>query len=360
MIGEHTDYNDGFVLPVAIDRTVLVAAAPSNGSVSRVWSLNLNEQSAFDACRPERAEAQPWSNYLRGVTWVLAQTGHCSGQRDLALQSDVPMGAGLSSSAALEVATAVVLAAAAETRLSPSDLALLAHRAETEFVGVPCGIMDQFVSALGVEDGALLIDCRTHQVEPVPLHFQQQGVALVVVDSGVSRHLAGSAYRERRQQCEEAVLRLRPLLSREIRNLRDVTPADLEAAGSLLPPTLLRRARHVVSENARVARCVEALRQRRLEEVGELLAESHRSLRDDYQVSSPELDLLVDLAGRTPGVLGARLTGAGFGGCTVHLVRTDALEPFERQVVLEYQRRTGRPARMHLCRAVGGAAVARL
>ncbi|MHB0869513.1 MAG: galactokinase [Chloroflexota bacterium] len=354
LIGEHTDYNDGFVLPVAIDRSALVAAAPGNGIASRVWSINLNAESAFDARNPTPTGAQPWSNYIRGVAWALAQTGRCPGQMDLAVESDVPMGAGLSSSAALEVATAAILSMATEANLPPLELALLAHQAENEFVGVPCGIMDQLVSALGAEDHALLIDCRSRSIEYVRLRLQEQGVELIVVDSGVSRQLAASAYRARRQQCEEAVLALRPHIPRPITHLRDVTPADLAAQGSHLPPILLRRARHVVSENERVSRSVEALSAGRLEELGQLLADSHLSLREDYQVSVFELDLLVDLARRLPGVIGARLTGAGFGGCTVNLVRVEAVGQFERQVVHEYRRRTGRPAQMHLSQASSG------
>ncbi len=354
LIGEHTDYNDGFVLPVAIDRSALIVAAPSRGPSSRVWSLNLNEESAFDGLRPQRSREQPWSNYVRGVAWALAERGVHPCPLDLALESDVPMGAGLSSSAALEVAVVAILSAAAGADLSPMELALVAHQAETEFVGVPCGIMDQFVSALGVEDRALLIDCRSRQSEAIPLDFQQQGVVLVVVDSGVSRQLAGSAYRERRQQCEEAVRLLRPLLRREITHLRDVTAEELRAVGGQLPPILLQRARHVVSENARVLQCVRALRTHDLREAGSLLGKSHESLRADYQVSSPELDLLVDLAIQTPGTIGARLTGAGFGGCTVNLMEEGAIELFQDRVVEEYRRRTGRQAGIHRCRAVGG------
>lgn len=192
LIGEHTDYNDGFVLPIAIDRSTLVAAAPSSTPFSRVWSLNLGQESSFGRRAP-RSQEQPWSGYVRGAAWALGEAGIRTGPLDLAVESDVPMGAGISSSAALELSVAAALAAAADAMPSTLDLALMAHRAETEFVGVPCGIMDQYVSALGVEDHALLIDCRSRSSEPIPLGFQQQGVALVVVDSGVSRRLAGAA-----------------------------------------------------------------------------------------------------------------------------------------------------------------------
>ncbi len=359
LIGEHTDYNDGFVLPVAIDRSALVAAAPAASPFSRIFSLNLGEESRIEL-PPRPMQEQAWSNYVRGVIWALNEAGIPTVPMEVVLESNVPMGAGLSSSAALEVAIAAAAAALTGAQPSPLELALIAHRAETEFVGVPCGIMDQYISALGLEDHAVLIDCRSRQSEGVPLGFLRHGVALVVVDSGVSRQLAGSAYRERRLQCEEAVRQLRLAIPRGITHLRDITLDELEAAGSRLPETLLRRARHVVAENARVLDGVEALHAGRIDEVGGLLLESHRSLRDDYQVSSPELDLLVDLSSNVPGVLGSRLTGAGFGGCTVHLVRDDSVERFEATVVEEYRRRTGRPAKMFRCRSAGGVARAAL
>ena len=342
LIGEHTDYNGGFVLPVAIDRTTLVAASAAREAASRVWSIDLAAESRFLAGRPDRDAKEPWSDYVRGVAWAMARSRHRLRQLDLAIQSSVPIGAGLSSSAALEVATAAAFAKAGSLALTPRELALLAHDAEVGFVGVPCGIMDQFVACLGVEDHALLIDCRSHDVEPVPLGLKAAGLALVVVDSGVPRRLAQSAYRERREQCEAAVRLLNPLLPNRAATLRDVTPEDLCTHGSGLPPVLLKRVRHVVTENQRVLRCVRALRQRRLEEVGTLLAES---------------DLLVELAWRAPGVVGARLTGAGFGGCTVNLVRVDAVEGFRLQVAEEYRRRTGMEARTYLCQATHGVRV---
>jgi len=360
LIGEHTDYNEGFVLPVAIDRTTLVAAGPSAHSLSRVWAIDLRDEADFDAREPDRVRDPSWVNYVVGAAWALVRAGFPPGQVDMAVQSTVPMGAGLSSSAALEVATTAVLASAAGAALPPRDLALLAHRAESEFVGVPCGVMDQFVSALAQPDTALLIDCRSLQLQWEPLELTRQGLALVVVDSAVRRRLADSAYKERREQCQQAARLLERFLSKPIRALRDVSAVELDSVGSDLPPVLLKRARHVITENARVLRCVEALRQRRLDELGALLAESHRSLRDDYQVSCPELDLLVRLAWNTRGVVGARLTGAGFGGCTVNLVHADAVGTFAREVVEEYRRRAGKPATMHVCRAAGGVSLTTL
>jgi galactokinase len=275
-------------------------------------------------------------------------------QADLAIESDVPMGAGLSSSAALEVATVAALARVARHDLEPAEIARIAHRAEAEFVGVPCGIMDQVASALGVDDSALLIDCRSGEVESVPLGLETQGLALVVVESGVSRRLAGSAYLERREECREACRFLRGPLSRPVGSLREVTLEDLALVGDQLPRTLLRKARHVVSENRRVLDFVSALRDQDIEEAGALMAVSHRSLRDDFEVSTPELDLLVELAARTRGTIGARLTGAGFGGCTVNLVHAETISYFQAAVVDEYIRRTGRKARMHVFRPVVG------
>jgi galactokinase len=357
LIGEHTDYNDGFVLPVAIDRTALVAAAPSEGQAIRLWSMELRAESRFSPLHPELSCDQPWSNYVRGAVWALRDAGHDVPPVDLVIQSSVPMGAGLSSSAALEVAATLVLATAIGAKLSLGDIAQLAHRAETDFVGVPCGIMDQFISALAVEDNALLIDCRTLEAEPVQLDFQQQGIALMVVESGVSRELVHSAYKQRRMECEEAMKLLHPWLPEEARSLRDVTPEQLAEHAGQLPHPLLNRARHVVTENRRVLQFALAVREHRLGDAGALMRQSHRSLRDDYEVSTPELDLLVDLANDAPYVIGSRLTGAGFGGCTVSLVRDSSLELFQRQVVEEYRRRTGLVAKSFHCRVTGGAAL---
>jgi galactokinase len=252
------------------------------------------------------------------------------------------------------------MAELSDHRLEKIEIARIAHRAETDFVGMPCGIMDQFASALSVEDAALLIDCRTEDVKAVPLEMESQNLALVVVDSGASRELASSAYAERREECREACRILRGPLARAVTSLRDVSLEDLALVGDQLPRTLRRRARHVVSENGRVIEFVATLRDRRLDHVGALMAESHRSLRDDYEVSSTELDLLVELAGRAPGVVGARLTGAGFGGCTVNIVRKDMVGRFREDVVEEYKRRTGRKAALHVCRPAGGVLVQHL
>ncbi len=353
LIGEHTDYNQGHVLPIAIDRTVAVAAAPRPDGVVRAFSLEFDETQEFEPPVSGPA-AGGWREYVRGVAWALSGAGHPLHGADMAITGDVPIGAGLSSSAALEVAAAAALAAVSGLRIEALELALLAQRAENDFVGVQCGAMDQLAAALGRRDHALLIDCRSLAVEPVPLGLDEAGAAVVAVDSGVRRALGEAPYNRRRQECAEAARRL------GVPALRDVDAAALQAARAGLPEHLYRRARHVVSEEARVLAAVEALRTGDLEALGELLYESHRSLQDDFAVSCRELDLLVELAQRTPGVLGARLTGAGFGGCTVNLVRAEALDLFRASVVEEYRTRTGRCPAVHVCRTVDGLAVSRV
>jgi len=347
LIGEHTDYNEGHVLPLAIDRTVAVAAARREGGV-RACALDCGEEDAFPPDGVTPAPGGGWRNYVRGVAWALGEAGYRLRGLDLAFSGDVPAGAGLASSAALEVALAAAFAAVAELSLGRRELALLAQRAENGFVGVQCGIMDQLAAVFGQKGHALLIDCRSLEVEPLPLALERSRAAIVIVDSAVRRSLGDSAYNERRRECVEAAAAL------GVTAIRDVTTEALEARRADLPETLYRRARHVVTEEARVAAAVAALHHGDLDALGRLLYQSHESLRDDFEVSCPETDLLVELATGVDGVLGARLTGAGFGGCTVNLVREEALEAFQRQVVDAYRERTGLPARMHPVSAAGG------
>lgn len=354
LIGEHTDYNDGFVLPVAIDRDVLFAAARRNDDRVHLWAIDLDEEDEFALSDISRSEARPWANYQRGVAAMLQARGHKLIGADVAFSSNVPIGAGLSSSAAVEVAAAFGFLSLSGEEMDRAQMALACQQAEHEYAGVPCGIMDQFISALGKEDHALLIDCRSLTYEHIPI---PEGVRIVVADTGVRRALAGSEYRVRRSQCEEAVRLLQPVLP-EIRALRDVSEADLERHGHLLPEIVRRRARHVVSENQRVLDAVAALRQGDLARVGELFVASHRSLRDDYEVSSPELDAMVEAAMEGPGCFGARLTGAGFGGCTVSLVRADRVEDFVAHLTRAYRERTGREATVYVTRAADGVGMA--
>ncbi len=350
LIGEHVDYNDGLVLPFVIDRSVLCAWAHYPAALVFISSLDFGDSEIiFEAVGiPSPPLDHPWLAYPEGV---LLQLEGASGRGlrglRLSLSGNVPQGAGLSSSAALEVSVAGALRTAFALELDDAALARLCQRAENEYVGVQCGIMDQFASTLSKRDHALLIDCRTLAYEHVPLRLQEHGLAIVIANSAVKRELASSAYNARRRECGEAVAELRGRLGRpELASLRDVTLAEMERVSIDTVP--LRRARHVVGEIARVAAAVEALRADGFEELGRLMGESHLSLRDDYEVSSPELDLLVGLAAAQEYVLGARLTGAGFGGCTVNLVRAEAVEAFERDVIAPYRDRTGRAAEMYV------------
>ncbi|MFQ5945453.1 MAG: galactokinase [Anaerolineae bacterium] len=348
LIGEHTDYNAGYVLPVAIDRRVEVFAAPLSVPEIRIHSLVFNETVVFPLGRIEPLDPPHWSNYVRAVAWALQETGRGPIGSELLVAGDLPPGAGLGSSAAMETATARALLELSGGSLPAERLARLCQKAEEEFVGVRCGIMDQMASLLARDGHALRIDCRDlkHSWVPVPAE-----ATIVVVDSGRPRRLRDSAYNTRRLECRQAA----ELLG--VETLRDLSHRDLDEADSRLPPKLRRRVRHVVTENERVAEAVGALEDDDLSRMGRLMLESHTSLRDDFEVSTPELDLLVETAITTKGVHGARLTGAGFGGSTVNLVRTDALMPFRQAVAQAYQDATGLRPKIHLCRAAGGISV---
>ena len=351
LIGEHTDYNDGFVLPVAIDRDILFAARARDDRLVRLHSQNFGASSEFSLDEIRRDEAQPWSNYARGVALYLQRE---LGDRakelrgmDVVISGNVPVASGLSSSAALEVGTATTLLGLAGLELDGVRKALLCQTAENKFVGVNCGIMDQYISALGRAGHALLIDCRSLAYELVPL--SDAGYRVVVADTTVRRGLAGSEYNVRRAQCEEAVRILGERLAKPIRALRDIAPEELAEHAPALPEIVRKRALHVVGENARTLAAVAALRAGDLEAFGRLMDESHASLRDLYEVSSPELDALVAAAQKVEGVLGARMTGAGFGGCAVALVHEDAIREFEERVGREYQAKMVRSALFYVC-----------
>ncbi|OUC05061.1 hypothetical protein RY27_29600 [Litorilinea aerophila] len=319
LIGEHTDYNDGFVLPVTIKRDVRLVARPREDRHVRLFSLEYDAWYEFHLDALAYNDDVLWANYVQGVAWALQERGIPLTGMDALISGNVPRASGLSSSAALEVATARAFLAVAgqEGALTGPQLAQAAQRAENQFVGVNCGIMDQFISVLGQEGHALLIDCRSLDYRLIPFPAE---ASLVIGNTKASRSLAGSAYNERRRQCEEGVALLRQRLP-AIQALRDVTGEQLEANRDLLPPLVYRRCRHVVHENERVLQTVAALEQGRLDEVGRLMNASHASLRDDYEVSSPALDAMVEAMVSVPGCYGARLTGAGFGGCAVALVR---------------------------------------
>ncbi len=319
LIGEHTDYNDGFVLPVALDRDVRVLFRSRADRHVKLYALEFDTWADFEIGNRKPNRSQLWPNYVQGVGLELAELGVQMQGFEGVVSGNVPRGSGLSSSAALEIAAAKAFLTSAKQihALTGPQLARAAQKAENEFVGVNCGIMDQFISTLGEEGHALLIDCRSLDYQRVQF---PDGVSLVIGNTKASRSLAGSAYNERRAQCEDGVRRLKAVLP-EITALRDVNLEELEAHRSLLPSTVYRRCRHVVSENDRVHRTVEALERGDFRLVGQLMDASHGSLRDDYEVSSDALDRMVEAMRGHPGCLGARLTGAGFGGCAVALVQ---------------------------------------
>jgi galactokinase len=353
LIGEHTDYNAGYVFPIAIERAVYVAARPRADRRVRLVSLNFDQACEFSLDRIEPDPIAPWSNYVRGVAFFLEQRGlHLAGM-DAVVGGDVPIGAGLSSSAAIEVASATAFQALNHFKLSQVEMALLCQRAENEFVGMRCGIMDQFISILGQHDHALLIDCRTLAYRAVPL---SPVVRVVVCDTGVRHGLVGSEYNLRRQQCEEGVRFLQRHLP-HVQALRDVSVDDFERYQAELPDVVGRRVKHVVYEDERVLKSVAALEAGDVVGFGRLMNESHVSLRDLYQVSCRELDIMVEVARRLPGCLGSRMTGGGFGGATVSLVEADAVADFSVQVAQGYRAATGLEPAIYVTRAEDGASV---
>jgi galactokinase len=350
LIGEHTDYNDGFVLPAAIDLGISIAFVPTDDRRATVTLAADGASETVDLADigPRRAR---WIDYVAGTAWAMTEAGlPIRGFRGL-LASDLPAGAGLSSSAALELASAWALAGGDPPTPDPIAIARTAQRAENVYVGVQSGLMDQFASACGVADHALLLDCRSldHRTVALPV-----GTRLVICHSGMPRGLADSAYNERRAECERAVAAFQTT-DPSVRSLRDVNPDLLAADGDRLDDVARRRATHVVGENARVGATVQAFADGDLDAIGAAFAASHASLRDDYEVSSPALDALVDIATRVPGVVGARLTGAGFGGCTVNLVEDDAVAPLRDAVLAAYPGRTGLTPTVLEVRAADGA-----
>jgi len=348
LIGGHTDYNDGFVLPMAIDRGIWLAAAPRDDRRVRVRAPSLGEDAAsdfsLDNLQPSRQNR--WSNYSRGVLALLDRTGYPIRGLDLVYSGNVPIGAGLSSSAAVEVAVATAADDLFGLHLPPIKTAQLCQQAEQEFAGTQCGLMDQLISVLGQQDQALLIDCRHLTWEWVPL---PPDVAIVVCDTGKRRSVAHSAYNERRAQCEEGALRL------GVPALRDLSVEALEARAGELPPLLRKRCRHVVYENERTQQAARALQQGDVAAFGQLMVASHASLRDLYEVSCDELDLMVALARLQPGCWGARMTGAGFGGCVVALVKRRAVRAFVPKVAALYECQSQRTPTLYVCRASTGA-----
>jgi galactokinase len=357
LLGEHVDYNDGMVLPAAIDRSVTIAASPQEGKIVSLYAKDLDESSSFclDALQEKVGlDGKPlpgWALYPAGVAWALQGAGLAVSGFQAAFTSNVPIGAGLSSSAAVEVAFAVLWQSLGGWQVDRLRLAQLCQLAENHYVGVSCGLMDQFASACGLAEHALYLDTRSLAYEPAPL---PPGVAIVIADSGVRRSLTTSAYNERRASCEQAVELLRRYLP-GIRALRDVSPTEFAALAPYLPEVPRKRAEHIVKEIARVQSALSALKRCDGQVFGALMYAGHASLRDLYQVSTAELDALVELARGTAGCLGARLTGAGFGGCTVNLVKAGEVDEFIAALKEGYQKTTGRQAQVYACQASQGA-----
>lgn len=359
LLGEHVDYNDGPVLPAAIDRSIYLAARPTNDDLVSLVALDFGESISFkleDLDRKVDATGRPlpvWAHYPAGVAWALRKEGHSVCGMQVAYTSDLPVGSGLSSSAAVEVGFGMLWNISQELGIDRLALARLCQHAENAYVGVACGLMDQFSSACGVEGHALFFDTRSLDYRPLPLPL---GKSIIIADSGMRRNLASSGYNERRQSCEEAVALLQQYLP-GIRSLRDVSPPEFAAYRDYLPPVVRRRAEHVVREIARVFSAVSALQRQDAQIFGALMYSSHTSMRDLYEVSLPELDVLVTIARSLPGCLGARMTGGGFGGCTVNLVETSQTEAFIQGLGEAYYQQTQRQAQVFICHASAGVEV---
>jgi galactokinase len=357
LLGEHVDYNDGFVMPAAIDRDTCIAFSPASTDQTTLVAADFGEEACFTSetlpskAQPDRSHLPEWAFYPAGVAWALGGTGLSTPAMQAAFSSNIPRGSGLSSSASIELAFGVAWSSLGGWSLPPMQLALLGQKAENLYVGVNCGIMDQFASACGETDRVLLLDCRSLEYRTLPI---PENTLIVVADTSVRRKLTSGGYNDRRAACEEAVR----LLSRElpgIKALRDVSIGSFNRLSHLLPVTVEKRARHIVEEIERTRQAIPLLEQGRAAEFGLLMNACHVSLRDHYEVSTPELDTMVQIAQSLPGCLGARLTGAGFGGCTVNLVTSDQADLFSRALGPEYERRTGLHPEIYICQASRGA-----
>jgi galactokinase len=350
LIGEHTDHNDGFVMPMAIGFSTWVTSAPRIDRTVSVFSENFSERIEFELDDESPRAQGHWSDYVKGVAIELERAGHRLRGAELRIRGEVPIGSGLSSSAALEVASGYALLTNSGLAVDRRELAEICQRAENEFVGMRCGIMDQFISCHGQAGKALLLDCRSLEYKTLPL---PENARLILCNTMVKHSLATSEYNARRRECEAAVnhfAQIRP----GVRALRDITEVDLELYGSDLSDAIYRRSRHVITENDRVGAAAAALEKDDLVAFGQLMNSSHNSLRDDYEVSCKELDLMVDLARQVPGVYGARMTGGGFGGCTVNLVEAEYVDEFKEAVALGYEKATGLAPDIYICSASEG------
>ena len=347
LIGEHTDYNDGFVLPMAIDRFTWIAFNPRADDGIRVSSLNFDGQAQFSLGAMERQNGF-WAEYVKGVAWALTSAGYSLRGWEGVIASDVPIGAGLSSSAAMEMATARAFSVSSGFAWQAAQMAQAGQKAENGWVGMNCGIMDQMISAAGKADHALLIDCRSLETKSVPL---PSGTVVVVLDTATRRGLVDSAYNERRASCEAAARFF------GVKALRDLSVAAFEARAGELDDVIRRRARHVVTENERVLQAVAAMGQGDADALGRLMDASHVSMRDDFEISSPALNSIVTAARHQSGCYGARMTGGGFAGCGVALVKADVAQAFAASVANEYQAATGLTPAIYVCNAMEGASI---
>jgi galactokinase len=354
LIGEHTDYNDGFVMPMAIERHTVIAGSPTTEPQAILHSTTTGDTVAVNLQEPPKRGTPGFANYIRGVIAGFQELNVPLSGFSAVVDSDIPLGCGLSSSAALEVALATFLEALTGHRLDPIQKALLCQKAENDFAGMPCGIMDQFSSVLARKDHLLLLDCRSHETTPTPLN--DPALAVLIVNTNVPRKLVDGEYAQRRAQCEEAAREL------EVRALRDATLDGLETAADRMDSLIWRRARHVITENARTLEVARLLARNEWDAVGELMYASHASLRDDYEVSCPALDVVVEIArkiGPADGVLGCRMTGGGFGGCAVALVRTTAVDSISRRISEAYEHAINLKPILFLSRPTAGAAILR-
>jgi galactokinase len=352
LIGEHVDYNDGFVLPIAVPLEVQLKLRPRSDRHVELYAANFNDRRSFSL--DDLSHQKAWIDYVQGVAHELAGASVPLHGIEGVVISDVPVASGLSSSAAIEVGAALAFLHLAQQPMAPVDVAKLCQKAENKFVGVNCGIMDQMAVAACRADHALLLDCRDYSTRQVP--FRLKNHSIIVTDSAAPRELASSAYNERRAQCEAGLAHLQEKLL-HVSSLRDVTPEDLQKYGGDLDPTVRKRVQHVVDEIARTVYACENLEKDNLEVFGECMNGSHQSLSELYEVSSPELDWLTSWARRQPGVLGSRLTGAGFGGCTVTLIENAGVDDFLQKQPREYKEAFNRDARCWVCTAIEGAQV---
>jgi galactokinase len=352
LIGEHTDYNDGFVMPIAIQLYAYVAIAPRLEPRIRVHSRNFDESAEFSLAENSVGSRHHWSDYLRGVTGVMRAQGVPVCGADMMIASEVPVGSGLGSSAAIEVASAMALLSVAGRKMAPIEIARACQKAEHEYVGSMCGIMDQFIACFGQAGQAVMLDCRNLIYEFLPT---DEGVRIVICNTGVKHEHASNGYNRRRADCYAGVSAIKAHCMPKITALRDLTPSSLKGCKDWLPETVYRRCRHVVSENERVTAAATALRMHDMKTFGRLMYDSHLSLRDDYEVSCQELDLLVDIARKIEGLYGARMTGGGFGGCTVNLVQAEAVDEFAAITKQEFARVTASIPEVYVCVAAQGA-----